>query len=740
VENRFMEMDLEFRAIGRNGGRQKQPHALAASWGGRSSGWESSFSAAQRALVILIENGGVDLGIPDLADKLLSVLPGTSLLPDGVRQKIIEFLRTRIKGATDSLLETAELAANRYTAAKPEFYGEVTILRDGSASYGDLKSRLISLSRAGSIIDLFILTHGNRDYISVQGGITGDKIRGIKAEYGKPLTIRAVYMMNCVGASLNQAWLDAGARVSAGARGNNYLPEPTMFFFWKNWKGGQSFESAATGAYAATVKLMNEALRGFLRELPGGAVVADAVDFSGFDFVRDSAPVIDGRRSLTITTDDLSFAESTSTGMATTVVPVSALSADGGAEGGSMTVSDAGVDFVKSCEGGYGTLVHLGGCDGRASETSYRAGVSEEDATRLLSRELANKQKAVGGAVKVALNQNQYDALVSFAYNVGAGAFQHSTLLKLLNQGKYEAVPGELKKWTKARKNGQLIDLPGLVKRRAAEAALFAKPVTASSQSLAAAALGQYGRALSQTGACGNLTIWLNAFIPRDVPSYTFTVPGGPHAGKTAIPCPGIALPANLHCLSRGYLTDQRGFDSSSAASVRMRSLVEMSLVPATLVSQSHVTSGTTEIDKDTGAVTCVQAADMSRCSFSGFRVTPDPAAPTSDNFQIILHVKGAASDPCVNLAADIDYEGDITVFCSPHGGIVEVRFDGNIDDFPAFEMYADLNGVTQQIFRVPPPPGHTVVNLLGGASNPVGGHATFQNCQLPIAAVGAAA
>jgi len=65
---------------------------------------------------------------------------------------------------------------------------------------------------------------------------------------------------------------------------------------------------------------------------------------------------------------------------------------------------------------------------------------------------------------------------VSFVYNVGSGNFEKSTLLRLLNQGNHAAVPTELKKWTKGRQNGQLVDLPGLVKRRASEAELFQKP------------------------------------------------------------------------------------------------------------------------------------------------------------------------------------------------------------------------------------------------------------------------
>jgi ankyrin repeat protein/subtilisin family serine protease/outer membrane protein OmpA-like peptidoglycan-associated protein len=227
---------------------------------------------------------------------------------------------------------------------------------------------------------------------------------------------------------------------------------------------------------------------------------------------------------------------------------------------------------------------------------------------------------------------------------------------------------------------------------------------------------------------CGTLTVWINAFIPHDVSGYTFTVPAGPHSGKTAIPCPPIALPANPHCLSRGYLTDQRDFSDLPSAGVRMRSIAEIALAPPRLVDVKHVTSGTTEFDKTTGAVTCVESADMSRCSFSDFRVEPEPL---SGNYTIKLKVKGAASDPCVNLAADIDYEGEISVFCSPRGNIVEVSFAGRIDSFPAFEMYANLNGVTRALFQKPPPPGNTVANLLGGASTPVAGRVRFEACHL---------
>lgn len=73
--------------------------------------------------------------------------------------------------------------------------------------------------------------------------------------------------------------------------------------------------------------------------------------------------------------------------------------------------------------------------------------------------------------VTVPLDQNQYDALVSFVFNLGIGNFKKSTLLKKLNQGDYQAASGEFGKWINA--GGK--PLPGLVNRREAERQLFVK-------------------------------------------------------------------------------------------------------------------------------------------------------------------------------------------------------------------------------------------------------------------------
>ena len=62
-------------------------------------------------------------------------------------------------------------------SAAPEHYGGVSVLRNGTASYENLKNKLFVLTREGKLIDLFILTHGRDNEIAVVSGITGEKIR-----------------------------------------------------------------------------------------------------------------------------------------------------------------------------------------------------------------------------------------------------------------------------------------------------------------------------------------------------------------------------------------------------------------------------------------------------------------------------------------------------------------------------------------------------------------------------------
>ena len=143
-------------------------------------------------------------------------------------------------------------------------------------------------------------------------------------------------------------------------------------------------------------------------------------------------------------------------------------------------ISPAGVRFIGRWEGfrgnlyndplghctiGFGHLVHRGNCDG-SEPARFKRGVTRRRGLKLLRNDIADYQSAINDLVQVALNQHQFDALVSFAYNVGTGAFATSTLLRKLNRSDYQSVRSELMRWT----NG---GLPGLVSRRRAEGELF---------------------------------------------------------------------------------------------------------------------------------------------------------------------------------------------------------------------------------------------------------------------------
>jgi lysozyme len=101
--------------------------------------------------------------------------------------------------------------------------------------------------------------------------------------------------------------------------------------------------------------------------------------------------------------------------------------------------------------------------------------ITDQQAEGFLVNECEEKAKAVDELVNVDLHQNQFDALVSFAYNVGIGAFKESTLRRKLNEKDYEGAANEFKRWNKATVNGVQVVLDGLTNRRKDEEALFRK-------------------------------------------------------------------------------------------------------------------------------------------------------------------------------------------------------------------------------------------------------------------------
>jgi lysozyme len=102
-------------------------------------------------------------------------------------------------------------------------------------------------------------------------------------------------------------------------------------------------------------------------------------------------------------------------------------------------------------------------------DVPYSDGITKEQALSLLRQDASYAVDAVNRLVTVALTQNQFDALVSFTFNIGVGAFGFSTLLKRLNTGEYSSVPFEMRRWNKT--GGKVSQ--GLINRREDEIKLW---------------------------------------------------------------------------------------------------------------------------------------------------------------------------------------------------------------------------------------------------------------------------
>jgi len=155
-----------------------------------------------------------------------------------------------------------------------------------------------------------------------------------------------------------------------------------------------------------------------------------------------------------------------------------------------MITNAAGLSLIRQAEGlrlraylcpagvwtiGIGTTVYP---DGRKVQRGDKC--TEQQATDYLANDLQGFERAVAAMVTVPLTENQLSALVSFAYNVGGGALSKSTLLRLLNAGDYASAANQFQRWNLAAGK----ELPGLVKRRAAERALFLTPDSAPLQAV----------------------------------------------------------------------------------------------------------------------------------------------------------------------------------------------------------------------------------------------------------------
>lgn len=144
-----------------------------------------------------------------------------------------------------------------------------------------------------------------------------------------------------------------------------------------------------------------------------------------------------------------------------------------------MEVSQEGINLIKRFEGcrlqAYMDAVGIWTI-GYGCTTDVEPGqiITLAEAEDRLRQDVKDAEKCVNSAVTVPLSQNEFDALVSFTFNLGCGSLKKSTLLKLLNEGDRDGAAYEFRKWDKAK--GTV--MPGLSRRRFAEAQMFTQEMT----------------------------------------------------------------------------------------------------------------------------------------------------------------------------------------------------------------------------------------------------------------------
>ena len=139
-----------------------------------------------------------------------------------------------------------------------------------------------------------------------------------------------------------------------------------------------------------------------------------------------------------------------------------------------MNIGQKGIDLIKHFEGcelnaykcpaGVWTIGY-----GHIKGVSEGMSITQEQAEQMLLDELKEYENYINELVVVDLSQNQFDALVSWVYNLGPANLKSSTLLKVLNSGDYAGVPDQIERWNKA--GGKVLE--GLIRRRLAESSLF---------------------------------------------------------------------------------------------------------------------------------------------------------------------------------------------------------------------------------------------------------------------------
>jgi hypothetical protein len=264
-----------------------------------------------------------------MKDKVLILLQensGSIALPRSVPSSF----KPIIYGVIDALAETTENMVR--TLQGSIAYKQVILLTDAECTRKKLLDELVKQTKKNRIIDLIILGHGSNESLNLHnetlsGGVDGN-IRTLLSDANEmgcsSLNLRMVSMCNCVASSVNDDWLEVGAKVSIGADRKNYMPEPMMTFFIHNWLSGMDAKESAKKAYKATIPFFtliyrpkiiplfkNEnisypcGIEGFppkIRFCTQTISIPDGVRYKPHDYITDSELIVAGATNCTFST------------------------------------------------------------------------------------------------------------------------------------------------------------------------------------------------------------------------------------------------------------------------------------------------------------------------------------------------------------------------------------------------------------------------------------------------------
>jgi hypothetical protein len=278
----------------------------------------------EKALLVLLENGGYQFGLPDNAtigvpacgtfrapygadvwNFILSAWDSLASLPSclnpanwtTVQVPITQY----VTGASEPVIEGATAAS--VTAAASGKYDKVVVLQNTNFNAARVRTELTNLA-PDYVVDVHVLSHGGNLVISGGGGqITEANIRDFATISN--LNLRAVYQQNCFGSTLDDAWIAAGAKVVTGSNLINSMPLSYSSFL-SRWLSGQSFATAVNGATADWTSFFTtvyhhvdmytsaEVKRNpFIYDILGGGLSAS-------DELAESAQVLQGSTTITI--------------------------------------------------------------------------------------------------------------------------------------------------------------------------------------------------------------------------------------------------------------------------------------------------------------------------------------------------------------------------------------------------------------------------------------------------------